>query len=111
MSLDPELLMASISILGSPEGLEGVILFLRRRGLSKIATIRALTELTNMSLKEAKTVVHNSSAWADVYLKDEEFLNSLVGAIEAEAGRACDTSPDDRPSSRSADKPDDSSDG
>jgi ribosomal protein L7/L12 len=46
--------------------IEQVLAVLRAESLSIIDSIRVIRELTGMSLREAKQVIHNSATWMDV---------------------------------------------
>jgi hypothetical protein len=56
---------------------EEVIRALRERGLSKVHSMKALVDLGITDLGDAKHVVHESSTWADVRERDEEFQRKL----------------------------------
>ena len=66
------------------EGLdtEAVLSFLRKRGLSKIESIKAIRELQGVRLSEAKGIVHLSRAWNDVQTADEAFHDAWQQATE-----------------------------
>jgi hypothetical protein len=57
--------------------LEEAIRFLRQRGLSKTHSIKALVDLGQVDLSDAKRIVHDSRTWADVRERDEEFQRKL----------------------------------
>jgi ribosomal protein L7/L12 len=59
--------------------LEEVIRTLRSNGFSKVHSMKALVDLGQASLSEAKQIVHNSPTWADVRDRDEEFQSGLDG--------------------------------
>ncbi len=62
---------------------EIVIGVLCKRGLSKIDSIKLMSELTGMPLLEAKNVVHNSRAWQHTFARDESFQRQLAEALDA----------------------------
>jgi len=57
--------------------LEDVIRTLRDGGFSKVHSIKALVDLGQANMNEAKHIVHNSQTWADVRERDEEFHRKL----------------------------------
>jgi hypothetical protein len=60
---------------------------LRAEGFSKIDCIRATVEQLRLPLVDAKRVVHDSTAWADIRESDDELLDRLASEIEAGAHR------------------------
>jgi hypothetical protein len=60
-------------LLGKRRTVHDVLDTLRRDGVDKLASVRALMDGANMSLKDAKRSVHESPAWADVWQRDESF--------------------------------------
>lgn len=61
---------------------------LRAEGFSKIDCIKATVEQLRLPLADAKCVVHDSAAWADVREQDDELLDRLASEVEASAQRA-----------------------
>jgi hypothetical protein len=57
--------------------LEEVIQILRERGFSKVQSIKALVDLGQTEMSEAKRIVHSSPTWADVRERDEDFQRRL----------------------------------
>jgi hypothetical protein len=57
--------------------LEEVLRTLRNSGFSKVHSIKALVDLGQVNMSEAKRIVHESSTWADVRQRDEEFQQEL----------------------------------
>lgn len=57
--------------------LEEVIRILRNSGFSKVHSIKALVDLGQADLSDAKRLVHNSLTWSDVRERDEEFQRKL----------------------------------
>jgi ribosomal protein L7/L12 len=55
---------------------------MRREGLSRIASISMLVELTGMSLRDAKVAVHMSRAWEDLRTDAEAFHERFEQAAE-----------------------------
>ena len=64
--------------------IEDVLLFLRRNECSKIDSIRALMLVRDLSIAEAKEIVHFSQAWKDSRESDEGFHAQLEAAMELE---------------------------
>jgi ribosomal protein L7/L12 len=56
---------------------EDVLKFLREAGCHKIDSIKILRRVLNISLGEAKQMVHFSSVWSDVRERDDAFHSSL----------------------------------
>jgi hypothetical protein len=57
--------------------LEDVIRALRDGGFSKVHSIKALVDLGQANMNDAKSIVHNSPTWADVRERDEAFHQKL----------------------------------
>jgi ribosomal protein L7/L12 len=57
---------------------------LREQGASPIDSIKAVREVTGVSLADAKRVVSESTAWDDIRESHAKFVHELVDAIEAE---------------------------
>jgi len=57
--------------------LEDVIRTLRDGDFSKVHSIKAVVDLGQANMNEAKHIVHNSSTWSDVRERDEEFHRKL----------------------------------
>ncbi len=62
---------------------EVVIGFLCKGGLSKIDSIRLMSQLTGMPLLEAKKLVHSSRAWQHTFAKDAAFHAQLAAVMQA----------------------------
>lgn len=60
---------------------ESVLTALRRAGFSKVQSIKALVDLGEATLGEAKEVVHRSETWKDVRERDEASQRSLSDDI------------------------------
>ncbi len=54
---------------------------LRDAGCSKVQSIKALVELEQASLAEAKTLVHGSNVWDDVFERDSRFQEAAADAV------------------------------
>ena len=59
--------------------LEEIVRTLREGGFSKVQSIKALVDLGQATMAEAKPIVHYSPTWADVRARDEEFHRKLDG--------------------------------
>ena len=62
--------------------IEVILLFLRQEGCSKMESIRAVMELQDMSLRDAKSTVHFSEAWKDTRQRDDRLHESLDSMTE-----------------------------
>ena len=60
---------------------------LRAEGFSKVDCIKATVQQLRLPLADAKRVVHDSAAWADVREQDDELLDRLASEVEAGAYR------------------------
>ena len=58
---------------------------LRAEGFSKIDCIKATVDQLRLPLGDAKRIVHDSAAWADVRDRDDEWKERLVSEVEAGA--------------------------
>lgn len=77
MSTQEEVLKECRDKLARGEHLEDVIRILRDGGFSKVHSIKALVDLGQGNMNEAKHIVHYSQTWADVRERDEEFHREL----------------------------------
>ena len=66
---------------------ENVIAHLKNNGVSKLQTMRVFCELANISIDEAKRIVHLSQAWKSAYEKDEK-LRAVLEKYAVEDGGA-----------------------
>jgi len=57
--------------------LEEVLQALRRNGFSKVQSIKALVDLGQADIVQAKKIVHHSGTWGDVRVRDEAFVDEL----------------------------------
>ena len=64
------------------KGNEEIILFLRRRGCSKVQTIALIAKALNLGLTQAKEMVHTSNTWKDAREQDERFHDSLEKGLK-----------------------------
>ncbi len=77
MREDNQIIEDCRELLASGAELDKVIHILRTRGFSKIQTIKALVDLRQATMSQAKIIVHESPTWADVRERDEEFQSKL----------------------------------
>src|SRR5690606_17069919 len=72
------------------DDLEAVLVDMRASGMSEISCIKAVRDLFDVELGDAKAMVHFSEAFADRREANEELHESLVGALteinEVESG-------------------------
>jgi ribosomal protein L7/L12 len=67
---------------------EDLMRFLRAEGANKIDGIAVLREVLNLSLGEAKALIHLSRAWGDVRERDDAFHEAFEKAVTSEFGPA-----------------------
>jgi len=60
---------------------------LRSEGFSKVDCIKATVQQLRLPLADAKRVVHDSAAWADLREQDDELLDRLATEVETGAFR------------------------
>lgn len=66
---------------------DAVVATLRTEGFSKIDCIKATAELLRLPLDDAKRLVHNSAAWADVRQRDDAWHETIAAEADAVALR------------------------
>ena len=76
------LLDASKKMLEDGKDVQAVLTFARQSGCSKTDAMRLLILLRDMSLAEAKQIVHFSEAWKDTKQQDEEFHDQMQSVVE-----------------------------
>lgn len=62
--------------------IEEMLQFFRNNGASKVQSISMLAQVAGLSVSEAKSLVHTSSAWADVRDDHDRFLDDFEAAAE-----------------------------
>ena len=67
---EADLLADARKLIAAGADKEMIVLFLRDKGLNKIASIRAIRALFTNSTSEAKTLVDESKAWSDRFYSD-----------------------------------------
>jgi hypothetical protein len=77
MTTPDEILEECREMLRDGAQLENVLGLLRKRGLSKVESAKALIGLQQADIRAAKEIVHYSATWANVRERDEEFQRSL----------------------------------
>jgi hypothetical protein len=66
---------------------EDILGLYRRSGLSILESMQFLTKLTNVSLAEAKRIVHFSETWSDIRADHDRFdsaVEDAVGSVKRE---------------------------
>lgn len=81
--------MISSTVLGecrklyaTSKDIEVVLSYLRNKGFFKIDAIKAIIDLLQVPLTEAKRTVHFSKTWADTKEPDEQFHEALVEGLQ-----------------------------
>ena len=82
LRVDESLAEPTRALLNSNEGVQGAISFLRQQGESKIGTMRILVAVGQLTLAQAKTLVHRSETWRDQREADETLHESLEDALQ-----------------------------
>jgi len=65
-----------------------VLATLREQGASPIDSIKAVREVSGVSLAEAKRIVSGSPTWDDIRESHAKFANELLDWLETEAGKS-----------------------
>lgn len=66
-------------LIGEGASLEAILGILRTAGYSKVHSIKALVDLGQATLGDAKEIVHKSDTWKDVRERDEDFQTRMDG--------------------------------
>ncbi len=61
---------------------EEVLVYLRENNVSPVETIKAIKEVKNISLGEAKELFVDSKAWHDVAVEADKMHQDIIDAIE-----------------------------
>lgn len=69
-------------LLGEQGDLDSVLKYLKAQTGKKTVSIVVLAQLLNISLDEAKILVHESDAWQDTRQRDEKIEENVVAAIQ-----------------------------
>lgn len=77
----------AVALWGDGQRWDAILTALRAEGFSKIDCIKATVEVLRLPLADAKRVVHDSEAWADVRRRDDEVHEALIAEVESEALR------------------------
>ena len=64
------------------DSMDDILAYLRSQGANKIDTIIVLRDSAAMGLKEAKNIVHFSTAWNDVKERDESIWDELESELK-----------------------------
>ena len=63
--------------LSSGSSNEDVLLFLRKSGVTKVTSIGIVSRVLKIDAQNAKKLVHDSAAWADLKETHEEFQRNI----------------------------------
>lgn len=72
------LLEKSRQILVASDDFESVLQYLRQTGCTKVDSMRVIVELRDLTLDDAKRIVHFSKTWEDVRKRDEEWHDQML---------------------------------
>ena len=72
--------MTSTELEACPADPAEAVGFLRLVGLSKVESIRALTQHKGLALSDAKALVHTSETWSGVRDQDDRLHDALIAA-------------------------------
>jgi len=64
------------------DGMQGFLRELRNRGAFQVESIKAVCQLADVPLGEAKKIVHFSEVWADMRSVSEELHDSAFEALD-----------------------------
>jgi hypothetical protein len=64
------------------DGMQGFLRELRNRGAFQVESIRAVCQLADVPLGEAKKIVHFSEVWADTRSVSEELHEAAFAALD-----------------------------
>jgi len=67
---------------------EDLMAILRAEGCSKIDSIVVPRDALNLNLGQAKAMVHLSTTWGDVRVRDDAFHEALIDVVNEELGPA-----------------------
>ena len=68
-------------IFSQTNGIEAVLEYLRKQGFSKPDSMIFLCEWHKVPGDKAKSLVHNSKAWAHLKTRDEKFESKIVNTF------------------------------
>jgi hypothetical protein len=71
-------------VAGPAADLEAALRYMRSEGMSPIESIKGIMIIGQVSLAEAKNIVHHSVAWADIRADQERFQQALAEEVERE---------------------------
>ena len=72
------LLERSKQILLTSDDIERVLQYLRQGGCTKVDSMRVIVELKDLTLDDAKRIVHFSKTWEDIRNRDEEWHEQML---------------------------------
>ena len=67
--------------------IDAVLRVLRDSGFSKVQSMKALVDLNQADMADAKTLVHHSAVWKDVRERDEAFHDQMSEEFERSDGK------------------------
>ena len=82
LQVDERIVERAAKMLREPEGLEGLLSWMRSQGEDKIGSMKVLVRVSGMNLGQAKRAVHLSKAWADMRSTDDVVQDSLQQAAQ-----------------------------
>ena len=82
MNTSNEVIQICNDMIAAGADLESVLHVLRHAGYSKVQSMKALVDLDQATLAEAKTIVHNSAVWRDAREQDEAFQDLIADALD-----------------------------
>jgi len=78
MNKQAEIEIRCRDVLRASADAERVVEILREAGYSKVTSLPIVVRVMGIPLADAKTLVHNSTTWRDVRVRDETFQSSLT---------------------------------
>ncbi len=72
------LLERSRQILLASDEMESALQYLRQNGCTKVDSMRVIVKLQDLTLDDAKRIVHFSKTWEDVRKRDEELHDQML---------------------------------
>lgn len=76
------LIEPSKQMIQNGKNIEDVLKYLKTQSNSKIVSIAVITKIINISIGDAKLLVHTSKTWGSVRARDENFHEKIISAIE-----------------------------
>jgi hypothetical protein len=79
-----DLLAECQALLSRGQGFEAILSLLRQRGLSKVESIKVLSDAARLPLAESKRIVHLSTTWRDERASGEELHEAIDEALRSD---------------------------